>query len=114
MRRATAFALASSVFSAGPMGTARSADIPVVLEQHVDTWTRDKAAPLSGARIAWSKPLEALGGKAAVLYSMQAANPRPDVEIKTLDIVRAGTRATPAVLAVTTGTVISKKRPAPD
>jgi beta-galactosidase len=86
----------------------QTAEIPVVLEKQIDHWLKEVAIPLEGAQIGWSRPLEALEGKRAVLYSMQAANPRPDVEIKTIDVVRASTRATPAVLAISTGKVITK------
>jgi hypothetical protein len=85
----------------------QTAEIPVVLERQIDHWLKDKAVPLEGARIAWSRPIGAPGAKRAVVYSMQAPNPRPDVEIRTIDVVRASTRATPAVLAITTGKVIS-------
>jgi beta-galactosidase len=88
----------------------QTAEIPVVLEKQIDHWLKDDSLPLEGAQIGWSRPLAGADGKRAVVYSMQAANPRPDVEIKTIDVVRASTRATPAVLAITTGKVISSGR----
>jgi beta-galactosidase len=87
----------------------KTAEVPVVLEKHVDHWVQQNAVPLPGAQIGWSKPLEALEGKRATLYSMQAPNPRPDVAIKAIDAVRVGERATPVILAISTGTVIGKK-----
>jgi len=80
--------------------------IPVVLERHIDHWAKDQPRPLSAARLGWQKPLDGLEGRAALLYSMQAANPRPDVEIESIDVVRTSPRACPAVLAVTLGEIL--------
>jgi beta-galactosidase len=98
----------------------KSAEIPVVLERHVDHWLKDEAMPLESARIAWSKELPGVAtakpgyaltkpggqGKRAVLYSMQAANPRPDVKIASMDVVRTSDRAVPAVVAVSLGQIV--------
>ncbi|MHC4401644.1 MAG: glycosyl hydrolase 2 galactose-binding domain-containing protein [Planctomycetota bacterium] len=86
----------------------QSAEIPVVLERHVDHWAQEEPKPLEGALVGWSRPLEALEGERAVLYSMQAANPRPQVAIDSIDLIRATDRATPAVVAVTLGEILSK------
>ncbi|MFW6107437.1 MAG: glycosyl hydrolase 2 galactose-binding domain-containing protein [bacterium] len=86
----------------------KTAEVPVVLEKHVDHWVREEALPLVGAQVAWAKPLEALDGQRAVLYSMQAENPRPGVPIESIDVVKTGRRAAPAVLAITTGVVAGK------
>jgi len=37
---------------------------------------------------------------------MQARNPRPEARVQTIDIVRASDRATPAVVAISLGTVV--------
>jgi hypothetical protein len=84
----------------------QTAEIPVVLERQIDHWDRQEPTALFEARIAWRQPLDALEGREAVLYSMQAANPRPDVAIESIDIVRISPRAVPAVLAITLGQVI--------
>jgi hypothetical protein len=81
-------------------------EVPVILERHIDHWVQDSPMPLEAARIGWRKPLEGLDGMNAVLYSMQAANPRPDVEIRSIDIHRTGHRAAPAVLGITLGEII--------
>ena len=86
----------------------KTAEIPVVLEKQIEHWVQDKAMPLEGAQVGWSRPLEGQEGKRAIVYSMQAPNPRPDVAIATIDAVRASDRATPAVLAISTGTVVAK------
>jgi hypothetical protein len=38
---------------------------------------------------------------------MQAANPRPDVPIASIDVVRTSQRAVPAVLGITLGEVFT-------
>ncbi len=85
-----------------------TAEIPVVLERCVAHWIQDDPKPLPEARIAWSFASDALGGKEATIYSMKAANPRPDVEIESLDFVLAdgADRAVPALLGVTTGKIL--------
>jgi len=80
------------------------AEIPVVLERHIAHWLQDQAEPLSGAQIGWSRPVA--GGKRAVLYLMQARNPRPEATITAIDVARTSDRATPAVIGITLGTVV--------
>jgi beta-galactosidase len=87
----------------------QTTEIPVVLERQIDHWDREQPAPLFEARVAWRQPLDTLEGREAVLYSMQAANPRPDVAIESIDIVRTSERAVPAVLGITLGEVIQFK-----
>ncbi len=43
-----------------------------------------------------------------VAYSMQAANPRPDVAIESIDVVKGDGRATPALLGITLGEIVGK------
>jgi hypothetical protein len=92
-----------------------TAVIPVILEVHVDNWLQERPRPLTGAQLAWNAPLEAAGGRRATLYSMKAANPRPDVEIRSIDVLpgltteeKPADRAVPALVAITAGTVRSK------
>lgn len=92
----------------------KTADIPVILEKHVEHWMQAEPKVLEAALVAWSAPIENVEGQNAVLYSMQAANPRPDVEIETIDFVlptdgsgqRRGDRAIPVLLAITLGTIL--------
>ena len=82
-----------------------TAEIPVVLEEHIDHWLREGPRPLEAAQVGWSRPVAPETRERAVLYSMQAANPRPNVEIETMDVARTSTRATPAIVAVTLGEI---------
>jgi len=81
--------------------------IPVLLGHGVDHWVQSTPLPLEQAQIAWAQRLDALEGKEAVLYSMKVVNPRPDIAIKTIDVVQGknADRAVPAVLAISTGVV---------
>ncbi|OPZ19549.1 MAG: hypothetical protein BWZ10_00915 [candidate division BRC1 bacterium ADurb.BinA364] len=97
----------------------QTADIPVILEKHVDHWLlsgREPAA-LEGADAAWSSSLGARGKNRietkAVAYSMKVANPRPDVEIESIDFLpglnaqnEPENRAVPALLAITLGEIV--------
>lgn len=84
----------------------RTAEIPVTLEKQIDHWLVEDAKPLENARIGWSRPVEAAEGKRAVLYSTQVANPRPDAEIESIEVLRTDNRATPAIIAITLGEII--------
>jgi beta-galactosidase len=87
----------------------QSAEIKAVLETHLDHWLVDEPRPLEGAQIAWSRPLESAGGARAVLYSMQAVNPRPNEVIESIDVVRAGNRAAPVLVSISLGEILTKE-----
>jgi len=93
----------------------QTADVPVVLERHVDHWLQADPKPLAGATVAWSAPIEAAEGQRGVLYTMKAANPRPGVPIVAIDVMlgeRAGQgfkpqrRALVGLVAVSLGTIV--------
>lgn len=81
--------------------------IPVVLDKDIAHWLQEEPLPVENAQIAWSHKLN---DRRAVLYSMKVPNPRPDVEIESIDIELAegGSRAVPAVLAITLGQVAGR------
>ena len=66
------------------------------------------SAGLPDATVAWAAPLENKAGKNAVVYQTQWTNPRPNEEIKGIDIrydPKVGNQyGTPALLAITAGT----------
>ena len=92
----------------------KSAEIPVQLERHVDHWLHEEPRVLESALVAWTGLVEGIEAQKATLYSMQAPNPRPDVEIESIDVALpldrngnlAGNRAVPVVVGITLGTVI--------
>ncbi len=89
----------------------QSVTVPVVLEKGVDHWVQPIPKPLEGAQIAWAQRLAELKGQHATLYGMKFANPRPDVAIETIDVEIGNSpdRAVPAVLAITTGTIVGQQ-----
>jgi beta-galactosidase len=87
----------------------QSREIPVVLERHIDHWVQSEPKPLLEARLGWQQRLDGLDGRFAVLYSVSATNPRPEVEITTIDLIRSSPRAVPAVLGITLGEIVRAK-----
>ena len=87
----------------------QTAEIPIMLERGVDHWTCEQPKPLEAAQVGWSRPLDAIEGRRAVLYSMQAPNPRPHVPIDSIEVVRGDTRATLAVVAISLGEILADR-----
>ncbi len=82
--------------------------VPVRWREGVDAWLRmGDRAPMPWAKVAWSKDVREASQAAAVLYHMHWPNPRPDVEIESVDIVSGNDSVTdygsPAVFAISTG-----------
>jgi len=66
----------------------QSVGVPILAEINVEDYHQTKeATPISGAQIAWSAPYAGTD-QVAVAYSQQWTNPRPDVEIASVDLVR--------------------------
>jgi hypothetical protein len=84
------------------------AEIPVRLGQEVDDWLggENALADLSAARLAWSQPvIKRRGAQHIRLYAMEWENPRPTVEIASIDLVNAQPLlvGAPALFAISTG-----------
>jgi beta-galactosidase len=60
--------------------------VPVVVETHIDDYRQREPAALPGAQLAWTAPF-ANSDESAAAYAMQWNNPRPDVEIASIDMV---------------------------
>jgi beta-galactosidase len=93
----------------------QTADMPVVLERHVDHWLQETPQPLPAATVAWDASIEGAEGQRGVLYTMKARNPRPDVPIKAIDVMlgqrekkgfKPQRRASVGLLAITLGRII--------
>ena len=86
----------------------QTAEIPVLLGQDIDHWLQAAPRPLEGALVGATVEVPGVQGQKGVLYSMQAPNPRPGVEIATIDVVlgKDASRAVPAVLAITTAAIV--------
>ncbi len=79
----------------------QTAEIPVIAEIDVEHYHQKEPAVIPGAQLAWSRPYEGTDEQ-AVAYSKQWANPRPDVVIRSIDILPGKDKAgVPAVLAIT-------------
>jgi len=82
----------------------QSADIPIYAEIDIHDYKQKEPAQIPGAQLAWTQAYEGTDFCAAA-YSKQWLNPRPDVEIKSLDILYgAQKRGVPCVLAITAAT----------
>jgi len=91
-------------------------DIPVTLREHIQHWEQEEPSPLKGATVATTFLIPNVNNRKGVLYGMQAKNPYPNVDIKSIDVTlikdehgRYGHRAIPALLAITLGTVLDKQ-----
>jgi beta-galactosidase len=83
----------------------QEAVLPIYAEADIDDFRVKQPEPLPGAQLAWTRPYEGTEFHAAV-YAKQWTNPRPDVEIRSLDVVQgASPRGTAALLAVTAASV---------
>jgi hypothetical protein len=76
-------------------------EVPVYAEIDIDDYRQRVPAALPGAQLAWTRVYEGTEFS-AVAYSKQWNNPRPDVAIKSIDMVY-GThkRGVPVLLAIT-------------
>jgi len=73
-------------------------ELPLVVGEDVRDWSFNPGQPAANAAAAWTGP----GGTGGLRLDHRAyENPRPDVEITTLDFISAGTQATPFVVAIT-------------
>ena len=85
-----------------------SAEAPVVLGEGVGHWISGEPKGLKNAAVAWAAKFPGdESGEQAVLYQMQWANSRPEVAIKSIDLVydgQTGSRyGVPALIAVSAG-----------
>jgi len=75
-------------------------ELPLVVGEDVRDWSVNinPGQPATNATEAWTGP----GGTGGLRLDHRAyENPRPDVEITTLDFISARTQATPFVVAIT-------------
>jgi beta-galactosidase len=76
-------------------------DVPIHAEIDIHNYKQKAPAAIPGAQIAWSKPYDGTE-YSALAYSKQWNNPRPEVEITTIDMVYGkDRRGVPALLALT-------------
>ncbi|MFW6189254.1 MAG: hypothetical protein ACOC7T_02375, partial [Planctomycetota bacterium] len=85
-------------------------EVPVRYNRGAADWRQEKPAGLKDAALAWSAPFpDAEDGERAAIYAMQWNNPRPEAEVRSIDVKlgEEGARyALPVVLGITTADVI--------
>jgi len=82
----------------------KTATIPIYAEIDIENYRQKQPKAIPGAQIAWVRPYDGTEFS-AVLYSKQWNNPRPDVEIKALDMLYGPhRRGVPALIALTAAT----------
>jgi beta-galactosidase len=75
--------------------------VPIYAEVDIDHYVQEHPKALSGAQVAWRRSYEG-SQDSAVAYAKQWNNPRPDVEIESVDMVYVDKeRGVPALLAIT-------------
>lgn len=83
----------------------QSVEVPVRQGLAVGPYRSREPKSLPEASVAWSVPMPGWGADAdrPVLYSMPWTNPRPDVTIQSLNLIKSGEpgRSTPALIALT-------------
>ena len=83
----------------------QTAQVPVVYGEGVGPWIARQPAGLPSASVAWAAPFaDNPAGDQAVVYQMQWTNPRPDVEIASVDLAygpQGAQYGTPALIAMT-------------
>ncbi len=83
----------------------QTCDIPIRGEIDVENYRQEKPRVIPGAQLAWMRPYKGTGFS-AVAYVKQWNNPRPDTELKSLDIVYGQQRrGVPCLIAVTAARV---------
>jgi beta-galactosidase len=80
----------------------QTAEVPVLAEVDIDHFAQREPKAIPGAQIAWTAKFDG-SEESAVVYAKQWNNPRPGVEIKSVDLVygRDKDRGVPALVAVT-------------
>jgi beta-galactosidase len=84
------------------------AAVPVRWGREVGNWVDSAPASLPNASIAWGGPLPASkAGEKAVAYVLQWTNPKPELEIASIDLLAGDANmGAMAIFAITTATVI--------
>ena len=80
----------------------QTAEVPVLAEVDIDHFAQREPQAIPGAQIAWTAKFDG-SDESAVVYAKQWNNPRPGVEIKSVDMVygKDKDRGVPVLIAVT-------------
>jgi beta-galactosidase len=84
----------------------QSATVPIYSEIDIEHYKQEAPKAISGAQTAWVSPYEG-SRESAVAYAKQWNNPRPDLEIKSIDMTYGvHKRGVPVLLAITAATAV--------
>ncbi len=83
----------------------QTTEVPVISEVDVDHFSQRDPQALPGAQIAWTSKFDD-SDESAVVYAKQWNNPRPGIEIKSVDLVygKDKDRGVPVLIAITAAT----------
>jgi hypothetical protein len=83
----------------------QTADVPVFAEVDIENFSQRQPNTIPGAQLAWRGRIEG-SDESSVVYAKQWNNPRPGVEIKSVDLVygKDKDRGVPALIAITAAT----------
>ena len=83
----------------------QTTEVPVISEVDVDHFSQRDPQALPGAQIAWTAKFDD-SDESAVVYAKQWNNPRPGIEIKSVDLVygKDKDRGVPVLIAITAAT----------
>ncbi len=84
--------------------------IPIRAEVDVDDYHQKAPGGLPGAQLAWTRPYPGTG-ESAVAYSKQWDNPRPDVEIRSVDVIPGGARARGTLALIAISAAVARPEP---
>ncbi|MGI6494478.1 MAG: sugar-binding domain-containing protein [Kiritimatiellia bacterium] len=80
-------------------------EIPIRAELDIGHYVQKTPSAIPGAQLAWTAPYDG-GSEHAAAYAKQWDNPRPDVEIASVDMIPVDpSRGAPALLALTAATL---------
>jgi beta-galactosidase len=84
----------------------QTVDIPIYSEIDIESFQQKAPKAIAGAQMAWSARFED-GEEQAVVYSKQWNNPRPGIQIRSVDLLPGADkdRGVPALLAITAASV---------
>jgi beta-galactosidase len=82
----------------------KSAIVPVRYDRAAGHWLTEQPQGLPDAVAAWVAPLPKEPKRHAIIFQMAWTNPRPDVAIRSIDVLSGDGYGVPVVLAITAGT----------
>jgi beta-galactosidase len=85
----------------------QTVEVPVFAEVDIDHFQQKEPKSIPGAQLAWTGRFEG-SDESAVLYAKQWNNPRPGVELRSVDMLygKDKDRGVPALIAITAASTV--------